>query len=368
MKIDKKGIAYLKKTDKKLGKLIDSVGNIEREIIPNPFIALINSIVFQQLSYKAAITIWNRFENLVGEVNPQSILEISDENLRSCGLSGTKISYIKNISKAMIDKDIDLENIENISDEEIINMLVKIKGIGVWTAEMFLIFCLNRNNVMAYKDLGIRKGLKWLYNLKEEPTIEEFNKIKNKWSPFNTIATLYLWEITIRDYFKYNSINDIYIEDLNDNYVGYIDSPIGIVEIKATHDSIISLDFVEEKRYDEKSNEIIRNSKNQLIEYFEGNRKEFDINLKTSGTVFQNTVWNELIKIPYGTTLSYGDVANNIGNKNAQRAVGNANNKNKIAIIIPCHRVVGSSGKLVGYEGGLWRKEWLLNHEKSNSK
>ncbi len=358
--IAKSEIEELKSKDDKIRMLIDSIGDINREYIPEPFIALVNSIVFQQLAYKAAISIWNRFEKLVTEINPDNILHASFESLRECGLSKTKISYMRNIAEAVKRNELNFNNFAMMSDEEIIEKLVKIKGIGVWTAEMFLIFSLNRKNVMSYKDLGIRKGLKWIYNMKEEPTMKQFEKVKNRFSPYNTLASLYLWEITIRNYFKYENIEKVNLK----NNVTYYDSPIGLIEIQSENGEIIRLDFLKEKRYDEKLEPVLAEAKRQLNDYFDGKRKVFDLPLKTYGTHYQKRVWNELTKIPYGKTLSYKDIAVGIGNENACRAVGNANNKNKIAIIIPCHRVVGSNGKLVGYEGGLWRKKWLLEHEK----
>jgi DNA-3-methyladenine glycosylase II len=347
--------------DDKMKMLMDAVGEIHREYIPDPFVALVNSIVFQQLAYKAAISIWNKFEQFIGEITPDHILNASFESLRECGLSTTKISYIKNIAEAVKRKEVDLSNFEMMSDEEIIEKLIQVKGIGTWTAEMFLIFSLNRKDVMSYKDLGIRKGLKWLYNMKEEPTMEQFEKLKRKFSPNNTLVSFYLWEITIGNYFKYKNVEELVCT----NNVTYFDSPIGRIEIQSTEGQIIGLNFIETKRYDEKIEPILEEAKKQLVEYFCGERKTFDLPLKMNGTDFQTTVWQELIKIPYGKTLSYGDIAAAIGNEKASRAVGNANNKNRIAILIPCHRVVGSSGKLVGYAGGLSRKEWLLKHEES---
>ena len=102
----------------------------------------------------------------------------------------------------------------------------------------------------------------------------------------------------------------------------------------------------------------------QLDEYFSGKRKTFDVPLDAKGTKFQKQVWRELQKIPFGKTLSYGDIAKKIKNPKASRAVGGANNKNPIAIVVPCHRVIGANGKLVGYAGGLHRKAWLLKHER----
>lgn len=357
--INKSEIEALRSKDDKMRMLIDSIGDINREYIPDPFVALVNSIVFQQLAYKAAISIWNRFEELITDINPDNILNASFESLRECGLSKTKISYIKNIAQAVKRNELDFNNSAMMSDEEIIEKLTKIKGIGVWTGEMFLIFSLNRKNVMSYNDMGIRKGLKWLYNMKEEPTMKQFEKFKNRFLPHNTLASFYLWEITIRNYFKYENIEKVILK----SNVTYFDSPIGLIEIQSDNGEIISLDFLKEKRYDEKLEPVLAEAKRQLKDYFDGKRKVFDLPLKTTGTEFQNKVWKELTKIPYGKTLSYKDIAVCIGNENACRAVGNANNKNKIAIIIPCHRVVGSNGKLVGYEGGLWRKKWLLEHE-----
>jgi methylated-DNA-[protein]-cysteine S-methyltransferase len=103
----------------------------------------------------------------------------------------------------------------------------------------------------------------------------------------------------------------------------------------------------------------------KVDEYFRGARKKFSLKLLPQGTPFQKLVWQQLKRIPYGKVVSYGDVARAIGKPHAFRAVGNANNKNPIGIIIPCHRVIGSDGKLVGYGSGIWRKEWLLKHEKS---
>ncbi|MFL0252199.1 methylated-DNA--[protein]-cysteine S-methyltransferase [Clostridium neuense] len=145
----------------------------------------------------------------------------------------------------------------------------------------------------------------------------------------------------------------------------YYESEIGLIKISADEDNVLGLDFVAEKDKEASESELLSETLKELHEYFKGKRKEFNLNLFLDGTDFQKKVWRELMKIPYGKVVTYGEVAKSIGNEKASRAVGNANNKNKIAIIIPCHRVIGVSGKLVGYAGGLWRKEWLLQHEKN---
>lgn len=147
----------------------------------------------------------------------------------------------------------------------------------------------------------------------------------------------------------------------------YYKSPIGFIEITGNEKGILSLNFINEIDTDvfqEEYPEYLTDCIKQLDEYFQGERKEFKLRLLTRGTDFQLAVWNQLMKIPYGQTYSYKDIAEKSGNIKAVRAVGNANNKNKIAIVIPCHRVIGSNNGLVGYAGGLWRKQWLLNHER----
>jgi|LSQX01.2.fsa_nt_gb methylated-DNA-[protein]-cysteine S-methyltransferase len=147
-------------------------------------------------------------------------------------------------------------------------------------------------------------------------------------------------------------------------YYGYYSTPIGLLEIIATDDFIVSVMFTDKSNKVTKQPQVLKYCIKQLDEYFKGIRKEFNIVPKLSGTEFQIKVWNALNGIPYGKTLSYKDIAVKTGNDKAARAVGNANNKNKISIIIPCHRVIGKDGSLTGYAGGQSRKQWLLEHEK----
>lgn len=150
------------------------------------------------------------------------------------------------------------------------------------------------------------------------------------------------------------------------------DSPIGIIEIVGNSEAIYSIMFSE---YDkpissikDDTEQVLVDCYNQLDEYFKGVRHEFSFPYFFEGTTFQKEVWNALTKIPYANTGSYKDIAVSIGNEKAIRAVGSANGKNKLSIVIPCHRIIGSNGKLTGYAGGLWRKEWLLKHESSFKK
>ena len=145
----------------------------------------------------------------------------------------------------------------------------------------------------------------------------------------------------------------------------FITSPLGLIRIKASADGISEMLFVDEQSGENDSSAIIDKTVSQLTEYFEGKRQTFDLPLSPIGTSFQQNVWKQLQQISYGITCSYLDIAKSLGDPNAIRAVGAANGKNPIAIVIPCHRVIATNGKLTGYAGGLWRKEWLLNFESS---
>jgi methylated-DNA-[protein]-cysteine S-methyltransferase len=146
---------------------------------------------------------------------------------------------------------------------------------------------------------------------------------------------------------------------------GYYNSPIGCLEITGSEKGIISLYFLDEKKPSRKPKGVVGDCIEQLREYFAGSRQSFDLELDLQGTDFQLKVWNALMKIPFGKTISYLDLSKKLGNADAIRAVGNANGSNPVSIIVPCHRVIGSDGRLTGYGGGLPRKKWLLDFERS---
>ena len=147
------------------------------------------------------------------------------------------------------------------------------------------------------------------------------------------------------------------------------ESPIGVLEISGTDEAIYSILFTEKKKKENllhhEAPQVLIECYNQLDEYFKGERQEFTFLYQLEGTEFQKSVWEALKEIPFAETGSYKDIAVSIGNEKAIRAVGSANGRNKLSIVIPCHRIIGSNGKLTGYAGGLWRKEWLLQHERT---
>lgn len=180
--------------DRKLAKVIDRIGEFNLSLTKNPYESLVEAIITQQLSAKAADSISTKFRAIYGKFpKPSDVMETSDAKLRKAGLSYMKVSYIKNLSKKVESKEIRLSYMKNLSDEEIIVQLTQVKGIGRWTAEMFLIFSLGRLDVLPVGDLGLRKGIKNLYSLEELPEKEQIERIAEKWRPYRSVATWYLW-------------------------------------------------------------------------------------------------------------------------------------------------------------------------------
>jgi len=192
-----KELAYLRKKDKKLGAAIDKIGMIQRKTNPNLFSALVESIVSQQISNKAAITVSQRL-NALCDMDANRLHLLSAEEIQACGMSMTKASYIKNIAAAAVNKIIDFDTLPEKSDQEIIDSLTTIKGVGVWTVEMLLIFSLMRPDVVSYGDLIIRRNMMALYGLKELPK-EKFLRYKKRYSPYGSVASLYLWALPSKD-------------------------------------------------------------------------------------------------------------------------------------------------------------------------
>ncbi|MFT4032759.1 MAG: methylated-DNA--[protein]-cysteine S-methyltransferase [Siphonobacter sp.] len=149
-------------------------------------------------------------------------------------------------------------------------------------------------------------------------------------------------------------------------YVSYVETPIGWMELFATSDALESVQFVEERKRSIYT-PILRDAQLQLGEYFAGKRKAFNLPLRLHGTMFQQQVWQWLKDLPFAETVSYIQLAREMGDEKATRAVAAANAKNTIALIVPCHRVIGSDGKPVGYAWQVWRKRWLLQHEQRYS-
>ena len=191
-------LRHLSHVDKRIEKLIDKFGPPNFNLMNNYYESLIRSIVYQQLSGKAASIIYERFLDLfVFDIypEPKDILAVSIETLRSSGLSYQKVNYIRDLSEKWQDGTMNLTDIDSMTDEEISSELIKVKGIGQWTADMFLMFTLGRPDVFPFGDLGIQKGVMILTNMNRLPTQKEMERKTKKWQPYRTVAAWYLWKL-----------------------------------------------------------------------------------------------------------------------------------------------------------------------------
>ena len=185
--------AHLAKRDPALGKAIEQIGCIEREIEPDLVAALIRSVIGQQISSKAAATVRRRLRDMLGEIKAEHIAAMPVEAIQSCGMSMRKAGYIKGIAKAALDGRLDTRAIARMDDAGVIAALSGLEGVGVWTAEMLLIFSLCRPNVLSWGDFAIRRGIMKLYGLK---TLDKnyFASLHERYAPYASVASLYLWE------------------------------------------------------------------------------------------------------------------------------------------------------------------------------
>jgi DNA-3-methyladenine glycosylase II len=194
----RKGVQYLKRKDPTLARIIRETGQIRFDLDDDHYEAIVGSIIFQQLAGSAAQAILNRFKEVYGGrlPTPREYLATDVGKLRKSGLSPQKISYIKDLAERLEDGRLDLKKMEELSDEEAMSELDAVRGIGRWTAEMFLLFKLGRTDVLPVDDLGLRKAAKRVYRLRKLPSREKFEELAVNWHPYSSISTLYLWKST----------------------------------------------------------------------------------------------------------------------------------------------------------------------------
>lgn len=187
-------VAYLKKCDPVLGEAIDKIGRPKRRVNTDLFSAVVHIIIGQQISTVAHETIWQRLCEKLGKVKPQSVCDLSAADVQSCGMSFRKVDYIQSFAQKVLSGEFDLVALAHKTDAEIIAELSSLRGIGVWTAEMILLFCLQRADIVSFGDFGIQRGMRMLYNL---PSIskEQFEAYACLYSPYGSVASFYLWAI-----------------------------------------------------------------------------------------------------------------------------------------------------------------------------
>lgn len=196
---------YLKSKDKALSEVIEKIGYINREIDTDLFSSVVHHIVGQQISSKAQATIWKRIQDKLKAINADTIIELGASNLQALGISQRKADYIMDFALKVKNKEFDLEGIWQKSDDEAIKELTSLKGIGVWTAEMILLFSMERKDILSFDDLAIQRGLRMIYHHRKI-TKELFKKYKRRFSPYGSVASLYIWAVAggsiegMRDY------------------------------------------------------------------------------------------------------------------------------------------------------------------------
>lgn len=186
--------SYLKNKDKKLAEVIEKLGHIEREIETDLYESLVRHVIGQQISVVAQETIWNRFVERLGEVTPSNLIQLSVEEIQSLGITFKKTEYILGITTSIVSGDFVIEDLYNMDDEEVVKTLSSFKGIGEWTAEMIMLFCMQRPNVLSYGDLAILRGMRMVYHHRKIDK-QLFMKYKRRLSPYGSVASLYFWAV-----------------------------------------------------------------------------------------------------------------------------------------------------------------------------
>jgi DNA-3-methyladenine glycosylase II len=190
----RKAVIHLKKCDPVLRAIIERVGPCRMEFGLPEFCSLAEAIVYQQLNGKAAVTIFKRFAALAGEpLTPEGILQLSDEQLRSVGLSKQKSAYLKDLAAKTVAGRLDFSRLQALTDEEVIQHLTQVKGVGIWTAHMFLMFSLRRPDVLPTGDYGVQVAMRKHYKKRKLPKPKDMEKIAKAWAPYRSVACWYLW-------------------------------------------------------------------------------------------------------------------------------------------------------------------------------
>lgn len=392
-------LSALRQKDKRLCMVIDRIGHINRTVDTDLFSSVIHHIIGQQISSKAQKTIWQRMQNMLGEVNVETVRTAGAFRLQALGMTFRKAEYITDFAEKVHSGVFQLDAVKRMNDKEAIQKLCALKGIGTWTAEMILLFCLQRSDIFSYDDLAIQRGLRMVYHHRKINR-RLFEKYRRRFAPYGSIASLYLWAVAggaipeMQDYkpkrtkekekekkmlakHEGNILSDRKRQDIAMlvNTCRY-DSPFGGILLAADEIGLCGLWFDGEKyfadslpvRRREKETPILTETKRWLDIYFTGRQPDFWPPLHPAGSAFRQAVWEILLQIPYGKTTTYGEIARKLAKKRgivkmSAQAVGGAVGHNEISILIPCHRVVGANGSLTGYAGGLDKKVKLLELE-----
>ena len=404
-------VAYLSERDPRMADAIARIGHVWRVRDDDLFQAVVHSIVGQQISTRAQATVWARMRDGLGTVDAAHVAAASVEELQAFGMTYGKAGYIRDFALHVQDGSFDIAAVERMGDDEAIEALASLRGVGRWTAEMILTFCLNRPDVFAYDDLAIQRGLRMLYHHRRI-TRKLLERYRRRFSPYCSVASLYLWEVAggalpeLRDLAQKagparkrparkagekdgGAARKVVRKGASaprkdagagagTTYVTTFETGmIGTLTLASDGERISHCWFEHDRNWDaDAAKTYVRKDDLPVFDiacrwlrrYFAGERPDSsELPLGLSGTPFRMAVWGQLLRIPYGQTVTYGELAERVesqtGRRTSARAVGGAVRHNPICVIVPCHRVVGSGGSLTGFAGGIEVKARLLAAE-----
>lgn len=404
-------VAYLSERDPRMADAIARIGHVWRVRDDDLFQAVVHSIVGQQISTRAQATVWARMRDGLGTVDAAHVAAASVEELQAFGMTFGKVGYIHDFALHVQDGSFDIAAVERMGDDEAIEALASLRGVGRWTAEMILTFCLNRPDVFAYDDLAIQRGLRMLYHHRRI-TRKLLERYRRRFSPYCSVASLYLWEVAggalpeLRDLAQKagparkrparkagekdgGAARKVVRKGASaprkdagagagTTYVTTFETGmIGTLTLASDGERISHCWFEHDRNWDaDAAKTYVRKDDLPVFDiacrwlrrYFAGERPDSsELPLGLSGTPFRMAVWGQLLRIPYGQTVTYGELAERVesqtGRRTSARAVGGAVRHNPICVIVPCHRVVGSGGSLTGFAGGIEVKARLLAAE-----
>lgn len=404
-------VAYLSERDPRMADAIARIGHVWRVRDDDLFQAVVHSIVGQQISTRAQATVWARMRDGLGTVDAAHVVAASVEELQAFGMTYGKAGYIRDFALRVQDGSFDIAAVERMGDDEAIEALASLRGVGRWTAEMILTFCLNRPDVFAYDDLAIQRGLRMLYHHRRI-TRKLLERYRRRFSPYCSVASLYLWEVAggalpeLRNLAQKagparkrparkagekdgGAARKVVRKGASaprkdagagagTTYVTTFETGvIGTLTLASDGERISHCWFEHDRNWDaDAAKTYVRKDDLPVFDiacrwlrrYFAGERPDSsELPLGLSGTPFRMAVWGQLLRIPYGQTVTYGELAERVesqtGRRTSARAVGGAVRHNPICVIVPCHRVVGSGGSLTGFAGGIEVKARLLAAE-----
>lgn len=369
-------VQHLVGVDSRMAQLVERFGYVERKTDLPLFPTLVRNIASQQVATSVAERTYERIVVRVGEVTPQTIVGVGVEGLAAEGLPLRKARWIVSAAERFAAGEFRVEELAELSDKEVIRRLITLDGVGVWSAEMLLMFSLGRDNILSSGDLILRRAIATLYGEKHLSArrMAHYHKL---FSPYASVASLYLWaygnslprkstEITIRPLGFQKMKNKTLCYSFQKTSYGEMliaSSAKGVCRVAFADDREEVLDELRAEMRGARLEERVEPSHKDIVKVIEG-KGTGSLTLYLEGTSFERKVWREVLKVPYGITVSYADIAATTGYTKAFRSVGNAVSANPVAIVIPCHRVIHADGSLGNYNAGVEKKLWLVGEEK----